>query len=266
MKLDQTFTVQADPDVVWRALTDVMRVAPNLPGAAITEDAGDGTFKGEFKVKIGPTTAAYNGALKMEQLDEEHRVATMSARGTDKRGNGGATATIVSSVQDAGGGTTRVDVATDFSITGKLARFGRGGMIQDVSNRLLREFAANLQEDLAGPGASGDIPGTQPPAAVEGAVAPSAAAATATSDAVVDTGLDHDVSDPGVTAAAAVAGGTPGSAGATDPGARPRAPRPPSEPLDGGGLVVGVLADRIKESLPAFAAGVVVGVLVARRR
>ncbi|MCW3012441.1 MAG: carbon monoxide dehydrogenase, partial [Solirubrobacterales bacterium] len=153
MKLDQTFTVHADPDVVWEALTDVMRVAPNLPGAAITEDAGDGQFKGEFKVKIGPTTAAYNGAMKIESLDQDARVATMSARGTDKRGNGGATATIVSRVgADPDGGGTRVDVETDFSITGKLARFGRGGMIQDVSNRLLREFAANLQADLAGAG------------------------------------------------------------------------------------------------------------------
>ena len=128
MKLDQTFTVQADPDEVWKALTDVMRVAPCLPGAAMTEDDGDGTFRGEFKVKIGPTTAAYSGALKMEDLDAAQRVATMSARGNDKRGGGGATATIVSRVNaDAAAGGTRVDVETDFAITGKLARFGRSG-------------------------------------------------------------------------------------------------------------------------------------------
>jgi len=228
MKLDQTFTVQAHPDVVWRALTDVMRVAPNLPGAAITEDAGDGIFKGELKVKIGPTTAAYDGALKMEHLDEEQRVATMSARGNDKRGNGGATATIVSRVNadDATGGA-RVDVETDVSITGKLARFGRGGMIQDVSNRLLREFAANLQEDLAGEGVGA---GNERGAAVADTAAP-----------------DTPPPDGGASAA------------------RPRALRPLAEPLDGGRLVLGMLTDRLKAALPAFAAGVVVGVLVVRR-
>ena len=231
MKLDQTFTVQAEPDVVWKALTDVMRVAPNLPGAAITEDAGDGTFKGEFKVKIGPTTAAYNGALKMEHLDEAERVATMSARGTDKRGNGGASATIVSRVNaDEATGGTRVDVETDFSITGKLARFGRGGMIQDVSNRLLREFAANLQADLA----SGDQTGTEPAPAVADAVGSSADAA-------------------------------PGSQGAADPGPQPREPRPPAEPLDGGGLVVGVVTERLKGALPAFLVGLLVGLIAGRR-
>ena len=37
---------------------------------------------------------------------------------------------------------------TDFTITGRLARFGRGGMIQDVSNRLLRDFAECLQKRI----------------------------------------------------------------------------------------------------------------------
>jgi len=246
MKLDQTFTVQADPDVVWRALTDVERVAPNLPGAAITEDAGEGVFKGEFKVKIGPTTAAYNGALKMEHLDEDARVATMSARGTDKRGNGGASATIVSRVSpDPDGGGTRVDVETDFSITGKLARFGRGGMIQDVSNRLLREFAANLQEDLAGGAPAGAS------AADGSAGGPGVDAGGASADAAA--GAD----EPG-----APAGSTTGDPGVAE---ALRAPRPPSPPLDGGGLVAGVIADRLKASLPAFLAGLAVGVLAARR-
>lgn len=253
MKLDQSFTVQADPDVVWKALTDPMRVAPNLPGAAITEDAGDGTFKGEFKVKIGPTTAAYNGAMKIEELDEERRVATLSARGTDKRGNGGATATIVSTVADAGGGSTRVDVATDFSITGKLARFGRGGMIQDVSNRLLREFAANLQADLAGPGGED----TPPPAP--------AAAAAATPGAPTPAGAGADAPDG--TGTAAPDGGAAVPPPRPAPGGEaPRPPRPPAAPLDGGGLVAGVVADRLRGSLPAFLLGVIAGLLLAPGR
>lgn len=236
MKLEQSFTVSAPVADVWAALTDVLRVAPCLPGANITEDAGDGTFKGEFKVKIGPTTAAYVGALKMEHLDQEAHVATMSAKGTDKRGNGGTTATIISSVTaDPDTGETRVDVDTDFSITGKLARFGRGGMIQDVSNRLLREFAANLRDELAGAGAPAPENAPQP-----GVPRPTAAA-------TADVAAPADV---------------PAAAAAPPP---LRLPRPPAEPLDGGGLVVDVLVERLKGALPAFAAGVVVGVLVARR-
>lgn len=148
MKLEQSFTVEAPADTVWAALIDVQRVAPCLPGAEVTEAADDGSYKGTFTVKLGPTTAAYAGTLKMDSLEEAARVATMSARGTDKRGQGGVNATIVSTVHDEGA-ATRVEVVSDFTITGRLARFGRGGMIEDVSNRLLREFAACLQTTLA---------------------------------------------------------------------------------------------------------------------
>lgn len=230
MKLEQSFTVAAPIETVWAALTDVMRVAPCLPGANLTEDVGDGTYKGEFKVKLGPTTAAYSGALRITDRDEAAHVVTMDAKGTDKRGNGGTTATIVSTVAaDPETGETRVDVDTDFSITGKLARFGRGGMIQDVSNRLLREFAANLREELGG-----DEPPAAPPSAesTAGGAHPSAVGA-----------------DP-----------------ATDPPPAARAvpPRPPAEPLDGGGLIAGVLADRVRAAAPGLLVGLVVGYLAGR--
>ena len=44
-----------------------------------------------------------------------------------------------------------MDVETDFTITGRLARFGRGGMIQDISNRLLKDFAECLQQKIEAP-------------------------------------------------------------------------------------------------------------------
>ena len=47
-------------------------------------------------------------------------------------------------------GVTKVEVETDFTITGRLARFGRGGMIEDVSNRLLRDFSTCLQRSIEG--------------------------------------------------------------------------------------------------------------------
>jgi carbon monoxide dehydrogenase subunit G len=148
MRLEQSFTVQAPVERVWAALIDVQRVAPCLPGAEVTEADEEGAYHGTFTVKLGPTTAAYRGTLKMDEVDEAAHRATMSARGTDKRGQGGASATIVSAVV-AEGDVTRVDVDTDFTITGRLARFGRGGMIEDISKRLLGEFASCLQSTLA---------------------------------------------------------------------------------------------------------------------
>ena len=150
MKLEQSFDVAAPLDRVWAALIDVEHVAPCLPGAAVTGRNEDGSYKGTFKVKIGHTSASYTGKLAMEEVDEQAHTATMQAQGTDKRGQGGAKATIFSAVSDAGDGATHVEVVTDYHITGRLARFGRGGMIEEISNRLLTQFAQSLQASLTG--------------------------------------------------------------------------------------------------------------------
>jgi len=183
MKLEQSFEVAAPLERVWEALIDVERVAPCLPGASVNGRNDDGSYSGEFKVKIGPTSAAYSGKLHMENIDAEGHRATMQASGTDRRGQGGAKATIVSSVEAGGDGQTRVDVSTDYHITGRLARFGRGGMIEEISNRLLGDFATNLQAMLAGgegePVAAETPPAEAPPTAAvaEEALAGESAAA-----------------------------------------------------------------------------------------
>jgi carbon monoxide dehydrogenase subunit G len=147
VKLEQSFEVTAPVDDVWRMLIDFERVAPCLPGASITERDADGAYHGTFEVKLGPTTASYRGTVVMEDVDEAACRATLKAKGTDKRGQGGASATIVNTLHATDTGT-RVEAITDFTITGRLASFGRGGMIEDISNRLMRDFAQCLQQRL----------------------------------------------------------------------------------------------------------------------
>ncbi len=159
MKLEQSFEVEAPLEAVWAALIDVQRVAPCLPGAEVTEVGDDDTYHGTFSVKLGPATASYRGTLKIEEVDEAAHRATMRASGTDKRGQGGAKALMHSTVRQGEGGATQVDVETDFTITGRLASFSRGGMIKDISNRLMREFAQCLQETLA----AEQAPPSEPP-------------------------------------------------------------------------------------------------------
>src|SRR5437660_2444556 len=96
MQLEQSFEVDAPIDHVWAALVDVERVAPCLPGAAVTGRNDDGSYNGTFTIKIGPTTASYTGKLEMQNIDESSHSATMHAQGSDRRGQGGATATISS--------------------------------------------------------------------------------------------------------------------------------------------------------------------------
>ena len=217
MKLEQSFQVDAPIEQVWEALNDLERVAPCLPGAAITDHDEDGTYHGTFQVKLGPTTANYRGTIKIEHADEQAREATLKARGTDKRGQGGASATIVNRLVEVDGGT-RVDATTDFSITGRLARFGRGGMIEDISNRMLRDFSTCLQTRLAEGGAAAP-PGDAAPAADAPAEAPAAGGADAS------------------------AGDAPAPAKAAAP---PPPPPAPAAPVKGFSLLASVLWERLK--------------------
>jgi carbon monoxide dehydrogenase subunit G len=229
MKLEQSFEVRAPIAEVWQALIDLERVAPCLPGASITDRDEDGTYHGTFQVKLGPTTASYRGTIKIEEVDEASHRATMKARGTDKRGQGGANATIVNTLTDDGSGGTRVEAVTDFTITGRLARFGRGGMIEDISNRLMRDFSTCLQSRIGG----------QEPAAPP---APSGAEVTA-GDAAPEAVL---AADPQPAAAAPDA---TASASAPPP---PRPAAPPAKPISGLSLVLGALLDRFKRLLGAI--------------
>ena len=162
MKLEQSFEVEAPVGDVWAALVDVQRVAPCLPGAEITEKADDGSYRGTFQVKLGPATAAYAGELHLESTDEAAHVCVMRANGRDKRGQGSAKATITSRMEEAGSGT-RVEVETDLQITGRLARFGRGGMMEDISNRLMGEFADCLAKQFAAAGEPAPAPARAKP-------------------------------------------------------------------------------------------------------
>jgi carbon monoxide dehydrogenase subunit G len=153
VKLERSFELRAPLERVWETLIDVERVAPCLAGAEVTEASEDGTYQGTFSVRLGPTTAAYRGELHVEEQDEAaHRMA-VRATGQDKRGRGSAEATIVSTTRSEGE-VTRVDVETDFTITGDLARFGHGGVIQDISNRLMKDFADCLQQRIEAPPAA----------------------------------------------------------------------------------------------------------------
>ena len=185
MKLEQSFEVRAPVERVWETLIDIERVAPCLPGAEVTESDDEGTYRGTFSMRLGPTTAAYRGELNLAEVDDQACRVVMRASGQDKRGQGSAKATIVSTMEGEGE-LTRVDVDTDFTITGRLARFGRGGMIQDISNRLLKDFADCLQQRIEAPPAAEPNPldavlaatpegaATAPPAA-GGATAPTTA-------------------------------------------------------------------------------------------
>jgi carbon monoxide dehydrogenase subunit G len=145
MEIADSFRVSAPIADTWRVLLDIEGIAPCLPGAQLQEVEGD-EYRGVVKVKVGPITAQYKGTATLAEVDEAARRIVIDASGRETRGQGNAKATIVVTMADDGGGT-RVDVVTDLSITGKVAQFGRGVLV-DVSSKLLGQFVENLERDV----------------------------------------------------------------------------------------------------------------------
>lgn len=145
MRLDHEFSVPAPIEDVWKAVVDPERVAPCMPGATLTGVDGD-TFRGTVKVKLGPISLTYKGSGEFLEKDEQARRVVIKAAGKDARGAGTASATVTVTLT-AAGDTTRGAVATDLSVTGKPAQFGRG-MISEVGGKILDSFASCLAEKL----------------------------------------------------------------------------------------------------------------------
>ncbi len=171
MELTNEFRVSVPVADAWAVLTDVERIAPCLPGAQLQEIEGD-EYRGIVKVKVGPITAQYKGKATFQSQDDVAHIAVLKAEGRDTRGQGNASALITATLTPDGDGTA-VKVVTDLTITGKVAQFGRGVLV-DVSGKLLTQFVECLENDLL----SGD-PESAPPAPATESAAPSAAAPSA---------------------------------------------------------------------------------------
>jgi carbon monoxide dehydrogenase subunit G len=178
MELVHDFSVPVPADRAFELLVDVEKIAPCLPGAAVTSVDGD-TFEGGMKIKLGPISMTFKGDGELVEKDATARRAVIQAQGRDAKGNGGAQATVTASLAERDGATD-VHVVTDLNVTGKAAQFG-GGVMKDVSNRMLAQFADNLSQ-LIQSGAAGEPSAT---AAANGApqasdAAPGPRAGTAT--------------------------------------------------------------------------------------
>lgn len=190
MELVHDFTVPVPADQAFELLVDLQKVAPCLPGAAVTSVDGD-TFEGGMKIKLGPISMTFKGDGELVEKDAAAHRAVIKAQGRDAKGNGGAQATVTATLAERNG-STDVHVVTDLNVTGKAAQFG-GGVMKDVSNRMLGQFADNLSQliqsggitESAAPAHTNGTPVGSPAASSTG---PSAPAATFTPAG--DDGLD----------------------------------------------------------------------------
>jgi carbon monoxide dehydrogenase subunit G len=255
MKFENTFEVDAPIEQVYEALMDVERVAPCVPGAQVLDRKSDDAFEVAIKVKVGPMSMLYKGTVEIvDRQPEEHR-AQMRARARESRGQGNADAQV-QMVLSSENGTTHGTIDTDVKLSGKAAAMG-GGVIKEVSGKLVDQFAKNLAAMLG----EGAEPGTQPTPEAAAAAAPATPTEPAPSDPGPATRTEPARSSFEATPAAA------GPATPTVPDSPPAAgPPAETEALDVGNLVGTMLVSRMRDPKVLGGLGLLIALLLLLRR
>ena len=180
VKLDKQYPLDVDAARAWALLADLKATAACMPGAEITEQLSDTSYKGGVKVKVGPAVAQFGGTVDvLEKVDAERKVV-MRGKGADKGGSSASmdlTATIVP--DPANPAHCVLNGSAAVIVNGKFAQFG-GRMMVQVSEMILGQFVDNFRQ------AAQALPGAAPesaPAAAQSDAAVGASAASAAASA-----------------------------------------------------------------------------------
>lgn len=148
VKIEKTFRVDEPAEKVWAFLSDPRKVGPCVPGAQITEQVDERTYKGAIKVKVGPSVTDYKGEVQILRLDAGAHEIEILGKGQDVRGKGSASMRMTGKLRAADGGTEVVSVS-ELNVVGILAQMG-ARVIQEVSNIMFEQFVKNFRQQLQG--------------------------------------------------------------------------------------------------------------------
>ena len=182
VKLDKQYPLDVDAARAWALLSDLKATTACMPGAEITEQLSDTSYKGGVKVKVGPAVAQFGGTVDvLEKVDAERKVV-MRGKGADKGGSSASmdlTATIAP--DPANPAHCVLNGSAAVIVNGKFAQFG-GRMMVQVSEMILGQFVENFRQaaqalpgglaDTAAAAATGAEASTTPAATANNASAP----------------------------------------------------------------------------------------------
>ncbi|MDP3344227.1 MAG: SRPBCC family protein [Hydrogenophaga sp.] len=146
VKLDKRYPLDVDPARAWAILADLKAVAGCMPGAELTEQLSDTSYKGGVKVKVGPAVAQFGGTVDVLEKSEADRKMVLRGKGADKGGSSASmdlTAVIEADPANPAHSVLHGDAAV--IVNGKFAQFG-GRMMVQVSEMILVQFVENFRQ------------------------------------------------------------------------------------------------------------------------
>jgi carbon monoxide dehydrogenase subunit G len=148
VKIEKTFRVEEPLEKVWAFLSDPRKVGACVPGAQITEQVDERTYKGVIKVKVGPSVTDYKGEVQIVRKDDQAHEIEILGKGQDVRGKGSASMKMTGKLRQLDNGTEVIS-ASELNVVGILAQMG-SRVIQEVSNIMFEQFSNCFRQKLQG--------------------------------------------------------------------------------------------------------------------
>jgi carbon monoxide dehydrogenase subunit G len=145
MRQTGEYRLGARRQAVWEALNDPAVLMRCIDGCESLEKVGDDVFKARVKAKVGPLSAAFEGEVRLADLDPPRGYTLeVSAKGGAAGFGKGVAKVALEEEADA----TRLTYEAEGSVGGKLAQIGQR-FIDAAARKTADDFFARLGEIVA---------------------------------------------------------------------------------------------------------------------
>ena len=143
MRVDGTYTFEADRDRVWKRLLDPDLLATCIPGCQELNTIGEGQYELVLKVGLGAISGVYSGTVTLTDIVEPSSykmVVTGKGAGGTIKGEGSL------ALRDEDGEAV-VEVAGEAQVSGLIARVGQR-LLGSASKSLMNQFFGCMREKV----------------------------------------------------------------------------------------------------------------------
>ena len=146
MKIEDTFTLNAPREDVWKAMIDPAIVGPCVPGCEKVDVLSPTSYRAHVGVKVGPVKAKFHLTVDITKQTAPEEILSVT------RGEEGSRASVLQAdsilrLVAIDPHTTQVFYSSEVSIVGRLGKFGFGFM-QKKAKALGEEFAAKFAKTV----------------------------------------------------------------------------------------------------------------------
>ena len=147
MQIQERFTVEASPEVVWRFFQDVERVARCVPGVQRVEPLGPDRYRVTATQKVGFVSATFEMTTTIETREEMAFLQLASVGKSVKGALGDLRSRDRVDFEPLPDGGTAVRLTSELAIGGMLGTLGHK-VIASKSREITEQFARALRAEL----------------------------------------------------------------------------------------------------------------------